>query len=56
MALSKERPAEIVAELLSRPGHEKVRVLVSELLVSGLGARSADIDFERPLPEVRGPA
>ncbi len=43
-------------ELQRRPGHEKVRSLTYELLVHGLGARSTEIDFERPLPEVRGRA
>jgi len=54
MALSKDRRAEIIAELVSRPGHEKVRTLVYDLLVYELGARSVDLDFERRLPEVRG--
>jgi SAM-dependent methyltransferase len=45
---------EIVLELLSRPGHEKVRAIVYRLLVEGLGAKSTEIDFERPLPEVHG--
>jgi len=44
----------MVAELATRPGHEKVRTLVYGLLVDGLGASSADVDFERPVPEVRG--
>jgi len=42
MSLSLERLREIVGELVSRPGHEKVRVLVYQLLVDGLGARSTD--------------
>ena len=46
--------SELVVELASRPGHEKVRVLLHRLLVGGLGANSQDIDFERPVPEVRG--
>jgi len=54
MALSNERLREIIAELVSRPGHEKVRALVYTLLVDGLGATSSEVDFERPLPEVRG--
>lgn len=54
MALSPERLREIVSELASRPQHEKVRSLVYELLVNGLGARSTEVDFERPVPEVRG--
>jgi len=43
-----------VTELASRPQHEKVRHLVSDLLVDGLEASSTEIDFERPVPEVRG--
>ena len=54
MVLERERLHEIVAELSTRPGHEKVRALVYALLVDGLGASSADVDFERPVPEVRG--
>jgi hypothetical protein len=45
---------ELVAELATRPGHEKVRALLHRLLVDGLGADSRDIDFERPVPEVHG--
>lgn len=56
MTLPARRLAEIVVELAIRPGHEKVRALVYELLVSGLGARSIEIHFERALPEVRGRA
>lgn len=54
MPLSHESEREIVTELLNRPGHEKVRMLVSQLLTQGLGARSTDLEFERPLPEVHG--
>ncbi len=56
VALVHERLHEIVAELASRPGHEKVRTLIYELLVAGLGASSREVDFERPLPEVHGRA
>lgn len=56
MTLPARRLAEIVVELAIRPGHEKVRALVYELLVYGLGARSAEIQFERSMPEVRGRA
>ncbi len=52
--LSTERLREIVAELASRPQHEKVRALVYELLVNGLGASSTELDFERQVPEVHG--
>ena len=46
----------IVGELASQPGHPKVAALIHRLLTDGLGARSTEIDFERPLPEVRGKA
>ncbi len=49
-----DRLKEIVSELLTRPGHEKVRTLVHELLVSEVGVQSSEIEFERALPEVRG--
>lgn len=54
MPLSTERLREVVTELVSRPRHEKVRALVYELLVNGLGASSTELDFERRVPEVRG--
>jgi SAM-dependent methyltransferase len=54
MPLSSERLHDIVTELASRPQHEKVRALVYELLVNGLGAISTELDFERPVPEVHG--
>ena len=43
-----------VAELVGRPGHEKVRVLVHRLLVDGLSVASTEIEFEQAIPEVRG--
>ena len=52
--LTPDELAEIVDELSSRPGHEKVRAQLHRLLVDGLGADSRDIDFERPAPEVHG--
>lgn len=54
MSLTTERLREIVVELVSRPGHEKVRALVYQLLVDGLGASSTELDFERSVPEVHG--
>jgi len=47
---------EIVVELVSRPGHEKVRVLLHKLLTDGLGAKSRDITFEQQTKtfDVRG--
>lgn len=52
--LTPEERTELVSELATRPGHEKVRVLLHRLLVDGLGADSRDIDFEKPAPEVHG--
>ena len=52
--LTPEERAELVSELATRPGHEKVRALLHRLLVDGLGADSRDIDFEKPAPEVHG--
>ncbi len=52
--LSPEERDALVAELATRPGHEKVRVLVHRLMVDGLGADSRDMDFEKPVPEVHG--
>lgn len=54
MPLPIERLREIVNELASRPQHEKVRALVYELFVNGLGASSTELNFERRVPEVRG--
>lgn len=48
-----KRLKEIVSELITRPGHEKVRTLVHELLVK-TGVPSTEIQFERSVPEVRG--
>ena len=52
--LTPEERAELVSELATRPGHEKVRALLHRLLVDGLGADSRDIDFEKAVPEVHG--
>lgn len=54
MPLDTERQQEIVVELLTRPGHEKVRSLVYDLLVQGLGATSEQVRFEEQLREVHG--
>ncbi|MGH3626064.1 MAG: N-6 DNA methylase, partial [Sciscionella sp.] len=44
---------EIVSELLTRPGHEKVRGNLLRLLTDGLGAASTDITFEQQLNRFR---
>ena len=54
MPLSSDRLRQIVVELVSRPGHEKVRALLYDLLVQGLGASSTEAYFERRVPEVHG--
>ena len=46
MPISDDSLQEIVSELILRPGHEKVRALLSKLLTDGLGAKSRDIEFE----------
>jgi len=56
VSMSPDRLREIVAELVTKPGHEKVKALVYVLLTEGLGASSWEMDFEKPLPEVRGRA
>ena len=53
MGLKPDELAAIVNELSRRPGHEKVRTLVYELLVRGLDVPSTDIEFETQL-EIRG--
>lgn len=56
MAIGEKKLTEIVAELATRPGHEKVRVLVSTLLTDGLDAPSHLIDHEKRLLEAKGRA
>jgi N-6 DNA Methylase len=43
-----------IAELASRPGHEKVRTLITHLLTEHLGAKSTDITFEKRVVEIKG--
>ena len=52
--IADEKLEEIVTELLTRPGHEKVRSLLYTLFVDGLEAKSRDIDFEQQLVEISG--
>jgi N-6 DNA Methylase len=44
----------LATELRTKPGHEKVRTLLHQLLVQGLGVASTDIDYEHRVPRVRG--
>ena len=52
--LTPEKQLAVVSGLSGRPGHEKVRALLLQLLVDGLGVDIHDVDFEKPAPEVRG--
>ena len=54
MPLSDHALQVTVAELSTRPKHEKVRALVHKLLTDALGADSTQISYEHQLPEVRG--
>ena len=54
MPLKENELREVVTRLVSRPGHENVKVSVYELLVHGLDSARSEVDFERAVPEVRG--
>ena len=51
--MKEDQLKEIVSELLTRPGHEKVRGNLLRLLTDGLGASSTDITFEQQLNRFR---
>lgn len=52
--LEKNKLQKIVVELASKPGHEKARTLLYQLLTDELKADGTSVDFERQVPEVRG--
>jgi hypothetical protein len=54
MALSDERLLDIVRELATKPGHDKVKASIQELLVDGLGAERSFVHFEKRVPEAQG--
>jgi SAM-dependent methyltransferase len=54
MRLSEERLAEIVGELSVKPGHDKVKAAIQDLLVDGLGADRRHVSFEQRVPEAQG--
>ncbi len=54
MPIAPERLQAIVDSLRSRPGHENVRGLIRELCVVGLDVPDREVNFEVPVPEVRG--
>jgi len=54
VVLEKDKLQRIAIELASKPGHEKVRTLLYQLLTNGLRAEESSIDFEQQVREVRG--
>jgi hypothetical protein len=52
--LNDERLTEIVGELASKPGHDKVKAGIQDLLVDGLGAERNHVRFEQRVPEAQG--
>src|SRR5689334_14591851 len=50
----KERTAELLQHLATRPGHDEVKADFRHLLIEEFGAELRALDFERRLPEVRG--
>jgi len=54
MRLTDERLRDIADELASKPGHDKVKAAIQELLVDGLGAERNQVHFEQRVPEARG--
>lgn len=54
MAITSERLQTIIEYLKERPGHENVRGTLRELWVVGLDVPDREINFEVPVPEVRG--
>jgi hypothetical protein len=45
---------QIVAQLVTRPGHESVRARMHEVLVTGLGVRRAALSDEQWRTRIRG--
>lgn len=54
MRIDEKRLAEIVGELATKPGHDKVKASIQELLVDGLGADRGEVLFEQRVPEAQG--
>ncbi len=54
MSITSARLHTIVDYLKTRPGHENVRAVLRELWVVGLDVPDREINFEVPVPEVRG--
>ena len=45
---------DVVSELATKPGHDKVKASIQGLLVNWLGAELADVQFEKRVPEAQG--
>ena len=54
MPIGQDQLQRAVEALRRRPGHSNVMGLVRELCVVGLGIPDTEVDFEIPVPEVRG--
>jgi hypothetical protein len=54
VSIAQQRLQTIVDYLKTRPGHENVRGVLRELWVVGLNVPDREINFEVPVPEVRG--
>src|SRR5579862_6797610 len=54
MPIGQDQLQRAVEALHRRPGHSNVMGLVRELCVVGLGIPDSEVDFEIPVPEVRG--
>lgn len=54
MRLSNDRLFDIVRELATKPGHDKVKAAIQELLVDGLNAERNLVHFEKRVPEAQG--
>jgi hypothetical protein len=54
MRLNEERLSAIVGELASKPGHDKVKAAIQDLLVDELGADRTLVRFEQRVPEAQG--
>jgi hypothetical protein len=52
--LNDERLTAIVGELASKPGHDKVKAAIQDLLADGLGAERNHVRFEQRVPEAQG--
>lgn len=45
---------DVISELATKPGHDKVKASIQDLLGRGLGAERAHVQFEKRVPEAQG--